>query len=385
MDTPYTVLTPGPVPIPKAVREILAKPAEHHRTPEFVAALGRVLQNLKTVFATRETVYLHAATGSGAMESALVNIASPGDEVLLVVSGKFGERWAEMAAAYGLRAHRLDVAWGKSVRADEVAEKLRQHPGVRAVFCQACETSTGALHPVREIAQAVKASGALFVVDAITALATTDLRMDEWGIDVMVAGSQKAFMLPTGLSFLAFSPKAWRAVETAKLPRYYFDVRREKKSYANGETHFSTPVQLVRALEWVLEQWSLPGGLEKAQKRVQALARATRQGLAELNLKSFAETPGPALTAIALPSEVDGQKLRADMEKTDKVVVMGGQDQLKGKILRVGHMGAVEDSDMLRFFDSLYRGLQASAAAGSLSTVHLDRAKQSFLAEVARP
>ncbi len=353
----YILMTPGPVPVPPAVLDILAQPMEHHRTPEFEAVFLRTLERLKSVFETTERVYLHTSTGSGGMESALVNTLSPGDEVLAIVSGKFGERWADMAEAFGAQVTRLNVEWGQAVNPDQVAATLAARPSTKLVLCQACETSTGVLHPVRELAAVIAPTEALFLVDGITALGAMPLPMDEWQLDVVVGGSQKAFMLPTGLSFISFSKKAWRRVETAKCPRFYFDIRSERAANERGETLFSSNVLLIKALDVVLDHVAQEGGMTSIHKRIANLASATVAACEELNLSPYPARPSPSLSAISLPADVDGQKLRSHMEKQDGIVVMGGQDKLKGKIIRIGHMGYITDDDMVKTIGSLAHGL----------------------------
>ncbi len=348
----YTLMTPGPVPLPPEVLEILALPMEHHRTPEFIALWTRVTSNLKRIFMTEQPVFIHTSVGSGAMESSLVNCLSPGDEVISIVSGKFGERWADMAETFGCKVVRHDVPWGRAVRVDDVEKLLASHPDAKALLCQACETSTGVLHPIHEIARLTARHKALFIVDAITALGALPLPMDEWGIDVMIAGSQKAFMLPAGLSFISFSPKAWAAVETARCPRYYFDIRREKAANASGESFFSSAVTHVRALDFVLELF-LRHGLHKIHHRIQALSGATLAAAREMGIEIFSENASPSVSALKMPAGIDGQKVRADMEKFESVIVMGGQDQLKGKTIRIGHMGAISDRDLIVTLKSL--------------------------------
>jgi aspartate aminotransferase-like enzyme len=352
----YTLMTPGPVPLPPEVLENLARPMEHHRTPEFIATWNRVLNNLKTVFMTEQPVFIHTSTGTGGMESALVNCLSPGDHVISVVSGKFGERWADMAETFGARVTRLNVPWGQAVKVSDVERALAAEPHTVAVLSQACETSTGVLHPVRELARAVAKTKAVFMVDAITALGALPIPMDEWQIDVMVGGSQKAFMLPTGIAFISFSQKAWALTEKAKCPRYYFDIRKEKAANDNGESYFSSAVMHVRALDLVLDIF-LKAGMHRVYERIQALSKATLVSARELGLSSFPEVPSPSLSALRLPDGIDGQKVRAAMEKDDAVVVMGGQDQLKGKILRIGHMGAIRDEDVLVTIDALAKAI----------------------------
>lgn len=354
--TTYTLMTPGPVPLPPEVLEVLALPMEHHRTPEFESVFNRVLGNLKKVFLTEEPVFILTSTGSGGMECALVNTLSPGDHVIAVVSGKFGERWAEMAETFGARVTRIEVPWGQVARVEHIEDALKAHPDTVAVLCQACETSTGVLHPVREIAQIVSKTKAVFMVDAITALGALPIPMDEWGIDVLIGGSQKAFMLPTGLAFISFSKKAWRAVEAAKCPRYYFDIRRERKANQAGESGFSASVTHIRALDLVLDIF-LKQGLHRVYERIQALSHATHAAMSALGLRSLSEVPSPSLSTIVMPEGIDGQKVRSEMEKASHVVVMGGQDQLKGKIIRIGHMGAIRDEDLLKTIDALVASL----------------------------
>ena len=375
MPTRSVLVTPGPVPAPPEVLSILAQPMEHHRTPAFVECLARSLAGLKRVFKTERPAFIHASTGSGGMEAAIVNVLSPGDECIAVVSGKFGERWADMAAAYGARVSRIDVEWGKSVEPAQVREALRRTPNAHAVLCQACETSTGALHPVRAIAREVAATDALFLVDGITAVGAIEMPMDEWQLDVVVAGSQKAFMLPTGCAFTSFSEKAWRRVETARSPRFYFDVRKELAANRAGETYFSSPVSLIRALDWILANPMGDGGA-RVRARIENLARATRAGARELGLAQFPEHPSPSLTALRLPAGMDGQKLRADMEREHGVVAMGGQDALKGKIVRIGHMGAISDDDV-------ESSLRALGAAAGFEINKIDRAVEAAANELA--
>lgn len=370
--THYRLMTPGPVPLPPEVLEVLARPMEHHRTPEFVALFGRVLANLKKVFMTERPCFMHTSTGSGGMESAIVNTLSPGDHVLAIVSGKFGERWAEMAEAFGVKVTRHEVEWGRAVRVTDVEDLLKKHPDLVAVMTQACETSTGVLHPVRELARLTRNHRAILMVDAITALGAVPLPMDEWGLDVIVGGSQKAFMLPTGLSFISFSEKAWALVEKSKMPKFYFDIRAEKEANENGESLFSSAVTHVRALDLVLDIF-LKQGMHKVHERIDALSRATIEAAREMGLRVFSEVASPSVTALAVPDGIDGQKIRGDMEKTSHVIVMGGQDRLKGKVIRIGHMGAIRDEDALAVIEALAESLNR-AKPGLVSKEKLDAA-----------
>ena len=222
---PYRLLAPGPVPVPPAVLSAMSEKVLHHRTPEFEKVLREVWAGLQSVFATKQPVQIVAGTGSAAMEAAVVNLLSPGDQALVVVSGKFGERWVEICERYSIKAHRLEVPWGQAVQISDLEAALKSHRAVKAVFTQVCETSTATVHPVQKMAQAMgKISPALFVVDAITAVGCMPLPMDDWNLDCVIAGSQKAFMIPTGLSFIALSERAWKAQAQARLPKYYFVV-----------------------------------------------------------------------------------------------------------------------------------------------------------------
>lgn len=352
-----SLLAPGPVNLHPQVQQALAWPMIHHRTPQFDSILKNVLEKLKPVFATQQPVYIHSSTGSGGMESLLVNVLSPGDAVLAIVSGKFGERWAEMAQTFGAHVETLTVPWGQAVDPEQVKEMLtKKYKGTqnfRAVLCQACETSTAVKHPIEKLGSIIsKFADCLFLVDGITAVGAFPVPMDAWQIDGLVAGSQKAFMLPTGLSFVSFSQKAQKQFDQARMPRYYFDIRKEKKANQNGETFFSSSVALIRALDVVLDlilQQTLP----QLYEEIAARAEVTRQIGQALGLSLYSQAWSESLTALQLPASIDGQKLRTHLETKYKTTVMGGQDQAKGKILRIGHMGYVPAKDMIQLFTAL--------------------------------
>ncbi len=353
----YSLLAPGPVNLHPEVRRILSLPMIHHRTPEFDQILKRVLQNLKIIFQTKNSVYIHTGTGSGGMESLLVNTLSPNDEVLAIVSGKFGERWAEMAQVYGAQVKILSVEWGKAVDPKKVQEHLSKHPKTKLVLCQACETSTGVAHPIKALGEMIHHyPETLFLVDGITAVGAYSIPMDEWHIDGLVAGSQKAFMLPTGLSFVSFSEKAWKVVENAKVQRYYFDIRREKAANDKGETLFSSPVPLIRALDFILSEVK-KNSLDSLYHSIHRRAEMVRLFAPRLGFELYSESPSDSVTALKVPLTMDSQKMRQYMEDQFKITIMGGQDQAKGKILRIGHMGSIQDIEMLRLFESLAKTL----------------------------
>ncbi len=346
MDTSHQILlAPGPVQLHPEVQKILALPMIHHRTPEFDQILKNVLIDLKFLFQTEQSVYILTATGSGGMEALLINVLHPQAEVLCLVSGKFGERWAQMAEAYGAKVHTLKIPWGESVSVKDVEKFLQQNPQISLVLTQACETSTATVHPIQELAEVVSQTQALFLVDAITALGAMPLPMDKWKIDGLVAGSQKAIMLPTGMSLISFSKKAWEKIQSNPMPRFYFDIRKEENANKKGETFFSSNVSLIRALSFVLKHIK-ETGLNSLYHTLHRRAEYTRQMAPHLGLKIYSQSPSDSVTALLTPDTIDSQKLRDHLESKYHVTLMGGQDQLKGKILRLGHMGFLTDDDL---------------------------------------
>lgn len=339
----------------------------HHRTPEFDRILARVLKGLKDVFKTNEDVYVISSTGSGGMEALLVNVLNPLDEVLCIDSGKFGERWNEMAKVFGAKTHTVKLEWGKAVTAAQVKEQLDKNPKIKIVLTQACETSSGVLHPIKEIGELIhKYPDTLFLVDGITALGALPLPMDEWHIDGLVGGSQKAFMLPTGLAMFSFSQKAWKKIENNPTPRFYFDVRKEKAANKKGETFFSSNVSLIRALDVVLELIDKKG-LDSHYREINKRAEFTRHFGQKLGLKLYAEKPSASLTALTVPPGIDSQILREKLEKNHHITIMGGQDQAKGKIIRIGHMGHILPEQMNDLIQKL--GLTLNEMGAEISPV----------------
>lgn len=352
-DHPYRLMAPGPVPVSPEVSKALAQPMLHHRTPKFSEQLKRVFKKLQSAYQTAQPVFMLTSTGSGAMEAAVVNSISPDDQVLCVRSGKFGERWSDMAEAYGAQVTNIDVDWGQSVKVETVQKALEENEQIRVVFVQACETSTGALHPVQEISKLVKdRPNTLLAVDAITAIGCMELPMDEWGIDILVAGAQKAFMIPTGLGFISLSEKAWAFQKESKCPKYYWDLERERKAYEKGQTLFSSAVSQIAALDQSLDAFN-DENRDGTRKRIETLGRATRKCLEIWGLSTFPEIPGSALTVIKVPDGIDGVKWRKDVEDQYNITIMGGQDHLKGKIVRIGHMGYITDRDLIETLNAV--------------------------------
>lgn len=351
------LLAPGPTPVPEAALLAMAQPMIHHRTPQFSEIFKETAELLKYVFQTKQDVLILAASGTGAMEGSIVNLYSPGDEVIVVNGGKFGERWGKISEAYGLKVHWIPVEWGKAVNPADVKKVLDANPKVKGILVQASETSTCAAHPIKELAALTKDKECLLIVDGITAVGVVDLPMDEWGIDVLVSGSQKAFMLPPGLAFVALSEKAWKFQETAKCPKFYFDYKKERKNLKDNTTAYTPAVSLICGLREALKQIQAEG-LQNVFKRHDRLARATRAACRALGLKELApESPSNAATGVFVPEGVDGGKLVKYLRDEVGVTMAGGQDHLKGKILRIAHLGYVDTFDIIIAISSIEMAL----------------------------
>ena len=341
------LLAPGPTPVPPEVLAAMALPVIHHRTPQFAAVLAEVQEGLRALFGTSQDVLVLASSGTGGMEGAVTNLLSPGDEVVVVNGGKFGERWTKICQTYGVRVHEVVVEWGRAVVPQMVEMALREHPATRAVFLQASETSTCALHPVAAIGELTRGRDTLLVVDGITAVGVLDLPMDRLGIDVLITGSQKALMVPPGLAFVALSPHAWAATETARLPRFYFDFKRERKGVAERSTAWTPAISLIQGLRVALAMLKAEG-LPNVYARHDRLARATRAAADALGFRLLApEAPSPAATAIMLPDGIDGSAVFRYLRDRMQVTFAGGQDRLKGKIIRIAHLGYVDAFDVV--------------------------------------
>ena len=343
----YQLMAPGPTPIPSEVLLAMALPIIHHRTPEYEKAFVEVRAGLGKLFQTKHDVIPLACSGTGAMEAAVTNTLSPGDAVAIVVAGKFGERWAEIARACRLSVTELTAPFGETVPPERLAETLRAQPGIKAVLVQHSETSTGVLHDVRGYAAITARSDAILIVDAVSSLGIADLPMDAWGVDLVVAGSQKGLMLPPGLGFCALNERAWALAKTSTLPKYYLDLTAERKWVVKNEAHFTPAVSLVIGLREVLRMLEREG-LPDVFRRHDRLARATRAGVEALGLGLFAKaTPSPAITAVVAPRGVEGEKIVTTYAKSHNITITGGQGEMKGKIFRLGHMGYVAEFDVI--------------------------------------
>ncbi|HYR20020.1 MAG TPA: alanine--glyoxylate aminotransferase family protein [Myxococcales bacterium] len=376
------LLTPGPTPVPERISLRMAQPILHHRSPEFEQVFARCREGLAWLFQTKQDVVQLASSGTGAMEASLVNFLRRGDEAIVIDAGKFGERWGKLAKSYGVNAVTLKVEWGSAVDPGAVKAALEEHPGARAVFVQANESSTGVAHPVQKLAQITRNHPAILVVDAISALGAFDLPFDAWGIDVMVSGSQKALGLPPGLAFLAASEKAWKLNETADLPRFYFDVKRERDNQRKNQTAWTPAISLVQGLDESLQMFR-EEGLQACFARHERLARGARAGMQALGLKLYSKAPSAAMTTVLAPEGTDSEKLVKHLFKQYGIKLVGGQDAAKGKIFRIAHLGYFDDFDMLVVVGAIERGLRDLGAKAQLGAGLA--AAQAAMAEAGAP
>jgi len=353
------LFTPGPTPLLPAAQTAMASFTAHHRTADFRELFQRVLADMKEFVGTRNDVLVLACSGTGVMEASVSNLTSPGDKVLVLTAGKFGERWTGLAKAFGCKVEVLSAPYGETFSLDEVRAKLT--PDVRAVFVQATESSTGVRHDVRGIAKIVRGHGddTLLVVDAITGLGTTHLDIDGWGVDVIIGGSQKALMIPPGLAYCAVSERAWKRMETTTSPRFYFDLRKERKSAAKGESAYTPPTSLFAALGAALEfirdmgNGDLAKGREGLVDNAELCAEMTRAGAQALGLKLFAASPGAALTAITSPDGIDSGKIIKEFRETFDAVLANGQGEMKGQLFRIAHIGYYDYLDTIGILAAL--------------------------------
>jgi len=352
----HKLFTPGPTPLPEEVRLIQARGIIHHRSKEFSDVFKEIREELKYVFQTKEEVLLFSSSGTGAMEAVVANLFSPGDKVLVIRGGKFGERWAEIAATFGVQVISIDVEWGHAVNPELIEKKLREDSGIKAVFTQLVETSTGVVYDIETIARVTKGKGVILIVDAVSGLGAETLCTDKWGVDVVMAGSQKALMIPPGLAFVALSGKAWKLIENSNLPKYYWDFKKAKKAQDKNQTVYTPAITLVCALRESLRLLKKEGW-DNVLGRHAKLAKATRQGVLALGLKIFSKVPSNVLTAVEIPSSVGVKRLRGLMRDRYGVEVAGGQAVLAEKIIRIAHLGAMEVTDIIVVLSALEMSL----------------------------
>jgi aspartate aminotransferase-like enzyme len=352
------LFTPGPTPLLPAAQTAMASFTAHHRTADFRALFQRVLADMKEFVGTANDVLVLACSGTGVMEASVSNLTSPGDKVMVLSAGKFGERWQGLAKAFGCNVDLLSVPYGGTFSLNDIHARLT--PDVRVVFVQATESSTGARHDIEAIAKMVRAQDdTLLVVDAITGLGTTHLDIDGWGVDFIIGGSQKALMMPPGLGYCAVSDRAWQRMETTSSPRYYFDLRKERKSAAKGESAFTPATSLFAALGAALEfiramgKGDLSKGREELVNNAELCAEMTRAGASALGLKLYASPPAAALTAISSPDGVDSGKIVKEFRESFDAVVANGQGEMKGKLFRIAHIGYYDYLDTIGILAAL--------------------------------
>lgn len=342
------LLAPGPTPVPPEALLAMAMPIIHHRSPDFIPVIDEAKKGLQWLYQTKNDVLILASSGTGGMVGSVNNFFSPGDKVLVVNAGNFGERWTKICNAYGLSVEEIKLEWGYAVNPSDVERALKKDPSIKGVFVQASETSTGVYHDIESIAKIVKNyEDTILVVDAISALVAHDLRMDEWGIDVLIGGSQKGLMLPPGLAFVGISEKAWRCSEGSRCPRFYFNFKKEREALAKNQTNFTSPVSLIIGLNECLKILKKEG-LQNAFERHRRLAEATREAIKAIGLELFSrESHSNAVTAIKAPEGLDGQAIYRDLREKYGITAAGGQGKAKGKIFRIAHLGYADTFDII--------------------------------------
>lgn len=363
------LLSPGPTPVPERARLRMSRRLIHHRGPEFKEVFHRVRRGLKWLFETDREVVSLTASGTGAFEAGMVNFTSRGETIVCIGGGKFGERWADVAETAGAEVVPVDVEWGRAIEPERLESVLESHPNVSMVTLTASETSTGVLHPVGEIADVVRQnSEALFAVDGITAVGVHRMAMDAIGIDVLVAGSQKAFGVPPGLGFVAASGRAWERYEEADSPGYYFDLGRERDRQVDDQTAFTAAIPQILALDEVL-QMMREEGKDGIVERHRRNARATRSAVEAMGLGVFGQPHSNAVTAVETPDAIEPTDVVSKMRKDHGAVIAGGQKHLGSRIVRLGHIGFFEYRDILHMVGALERtvgelGLAVEPGAG---------------------
>jgi aspartate aminotransferase-like enzyme len=348
----YYLLSPGPTPVPENVLAAAAEPIIHHRTPEFSKIFMETTEGIKYVFGTKEDVFILTSSGTGAMETAIVNTLCPGDKVISINGGKFGERWGNICKAYGVNCREIILEWGRDFTKEQLEAELKANSGVTAVLATLSETSSGAVYDIQGFGEVVAKTKAILVVDGISGLGATPCPMDEWKVDIMVSGSQKSFMIPPGLAYLAFSPKAWNLVGKSTLPKFYFDAKKAKKNLEKQTTPWTPAVSLIIQQKKALD--IIKGmGIEKLLEHHRILGDATRAGVKALGLELLAKRPGNILTAVKTPAGIDGAKLVKTMQGKYMAYIAGAQDPNKGKFFRIAHLGYMGGFDVITALSAL--------------------------------
>lgn len=360
------LFTPGPVEIPARILRAMSVTQPHHRTDVFRSTFKQVTADLQWLHQTAGEVLILAASGSGALEAAVVNFMAPGEKALVLVGGKFGERWANICKAYGVPHEKIEVAWGHAIDAAEVERRLAADPAITTVFGTQSETSTATVYDIQGIARVTRARGKRFIVDAITGVGVHPLPQDDWGVDVVITGSQKGLMSPPGLATVSIAPWALEGIEGDKLPRFYWDLRKARKSLPAGESAWTPPVSLIFAVGEALAMMR-EEGLEAWHRRHERLGAAMRAGGQALGFTLFSRSPANGVTALEPPAGVDAGAVVKRLREVHGITVAGGQDHMKGKMIRVGHMGAYDLADLYVVLGALEECVNAAGvkAAGS--------------------
>lgn len=342
------LLAPGPTPVPSEALLAMAMPILHHRSPDFLPVLDTAKKGLQWLYQTKNDVLILCSTGTGGMVGSVNNFFSPGDRALVINAGNFGERWTKICKAYGLDVKEIKYEWGYAAKPEDIEKALKADPSIKGVFIQASETSTGVYHDIKAVASIVrKHENTIFVVDAVSALVAHDIKMDDWGIDVLIGGSQKGLMLPPGLAFVGISDKAWKFEQNAKCPKFYFNFKKERENLAKNQTNFTSPVTLIIGLNECLKLLQKEG-LENAFERHRRLANATREAIRAIGLELFSrESHSNSVTAINAPAGFDGQEIYKNLRVKYGITTAGGQGHAKGKIFRIAHLGYADTFDII--------------------------------------
>ncbi|MCK4463813.1 MAG: alanine--glyoxylate aminotransferase family protein [Candidatus Omnitrophica bacterium] len=338
------LLTPGPTPVPEEIQKEMAKPIIHHRTPQYKEIFAEVNEGLKKVFKTKAEILTFASSGTGAMEASIVNTLSKGDKAIVIMGGKFGERFAEICDAYGVSVVPLNIEWGRVPEPKDIEKALNENKGAKAVFVNLCETSTATVYDIKSIGDIVKETDAILVVDAISGLGSDEFKMDQWHVDIAVGGSQKGLMIPPGLAFCAISKKAWDLSLKSNLPKYYYDFKKHKKSMEKNDVPFTPAITLEIGLKRslsIIKKEGIDNFIERHRKD----AEYVRGEIKKMNLKIFSESPSNAVTAVEIPEGINGADLIKSL-KAKGITFAGGQAHLKGEIFRIAHMGGITRSDL---------------------------------------
>lgn len=365
------LMTPGPTPVPEEIRSEMAKPIIHHRTKEYQAIFRDATEGLKKIVKTSGDLLTFTSSGTGAMEASIVNVLSPGDKIVVVRGGKFGERFGDIAGAYGVEVIPVDVEWGHAPDPEVISETLKKNTGIKGLYTTLCETSTATVYDIKAIGEIVRRTNALFVVDAISGVGADDFENDAWGVDIAVCGSQKGLMIPPGLAFCSVSQKAWKAAETSRLPKFYFNFKKYKKAYLDADTPFTSAITLVIGLKKAVEAIN-NNGVDKTIAEHQRQARAFREACRAMDLEMFSKSPSSAVTGVYSPSGINADDLIKLLKTEYGVTFAGGQENLKGRIFRAAHMGGIDREHTIESIKALEAALaklghrfKASSATGA--------------------